>query len=90
MILVIALIAVLAGSLALLAALHTRAFIALALADLRQNAGLGAASLESLQSAFQTLIFSDDYLCHTSTHLLTNLNVKLVSLSLITGLLYYF
>ena len=64
MILVIALIAVLAGSLALLAALHTRAFIALALADLRQNAGLGAASLESLQSAVQALAFLDMDLGH--------------------------
>ena len=64
MILVIALIAVLTGSLALLAALHTRAFIALALADLRQNAGLGAASLESLQSAVQALAFLDMYFGH--------------------------
>ena len=64
MILVIALIAVLTGSLALLAALHTRAFIALALADLRQNAGLGAASLESLQSAVQALAFLDMDLGH--------------------------
>lgn len=62
--LVIALIAVLTGSLALLAALHTRAFIALALTDLRQNAGLGAASLESLQSAVQALAFLDMDLGH--------------------------
>ena len=58
-ILVETLIAVLTSSLALLAALHTGALIALSLANLRQNAGLSAASLESLQSAVQALAFLD-------------------------------
>lgn len=56
---VIALILVLAGSLGLLAALDARALIALALTHLRQNTGLGAASLETLQSAVQGLAFLD-------------------------------
>ena len=60
MILVIALIAVLAGSLALLAALHTRAFIALALADLRQNAGLLLNLFRALSRLSPSLTWTSD------------------------------
>ena len=56
---IITLIAVLARGLGLLAALDTGAFIALSLAHLGQNACLGAASLETLQSAVQGLAFLD-------------------------------
>mgnify|MGYP004439257863 CR=1 FL=1 len=52
-------VAVLAGSLGLLAALDAGAFIALSATHLRQNAGLGAASLKTLQSAVQGLAFLD-------------------------------
>ena len=56
---IITLIAVLARSLGLLTALDTGAFIALSLTHLGQNACLGAASLETLQSAVQGLAFLD-------------------------------
>ena len=59
MVLVIALIAVLTGSLALLAALHTRAFIALALTDLRRTPANWRSFSESLQSAVRGLAFLD-------------------------------
>ena len=64
MILVIALIAVLTGSLALLAALDTGALIALSLADLRHDTGLGAASLEALERAVERFAFLDVDLGH--------------------------
>lgn len=51
------LIAVLTGSLALFAALHARAFIALALTNLSDDTGLGTASLETLESAIQRFAF---------------------------------
>ena len=57
--LIISLVSVLAGSLGLLAALDAGALIALALTHLRQDAGLRAASLETLQSAVQALAFLD-------------------------------
>ena len=56
---IVSLVSVLAGSLGLLAALDARALVALALTHLRQNAGLGAASLETLQSAVQGLALLD-------------------------------
>ena len=64
MILVIALIAVLTGSLALLAALDTGALIALSLADLRHDTGLGAASLKALERAVERFAFLDVDLGH--------------------------
>ena len=57
--LIIALIAVLAGSLGLLAALDAGAFIALATAHLGNDTGLSAASLEALQGAIQRFAFLD-------------------------------
>jgi len=54
----IELLTVLAGSLGLLAALHTGTLVVLTLADLGQHSGLGAAALEALQSALQRLVFS--------------------------------
>ena len=53
------LLAVLAGSLGLLAALDAGALVMLALTDLGQHAGLGAAALKALQSALQRLVLSD-------------------------------
>ena len=53
------LVAVLAGSLALLATLHAGALVVLSLAHLGDNAGLGAATLKALQSAVQRLVLSD-------------------------------
>ena len=55
--LIVTLVAVLTRSLGLLAALDAGAFIALSATHLRQNAGLGAASLKTLQSAVQGLAF---------------------------------
>ena len=57
--LIVTLVAVLTRSLGLLAALDAGAFIALSATHLRQNAGLGAASLKTLQSAVQGLAFLD-------------------------------
>lgn len=51
------LIAVLTSGLALLAALDTGAFIALALTHLSNDTGLGTASLETLESAIQRFAF---------------------------------
>jgi len=53
------LVAVLAGSLALLATLHAGALVVLSLADLGDDTGLGAATLKALQSAVQRLVLSD-------------------------------
>ena len=53
------LLLVLASSLALLAALDTGAVIELALANLSQDAGLGAATLKTLQGVLQRLAFAD-------------------------------
>ena len=58
------LIPVLAGSLGLFAALDTGALIALTLTHLCQDAGLSAASLETLQSTVQALAFLDMYFGH--------------------------
>ena len=63
-ILVVALVAVLAGSFALLAALDTGAFIALSLANLRHDTSLSAASLEALERAVERLAFLDMDLGH--------------------------
>ena len=52
------LLSVLAGGFALLATLDAGAVIILALADLSQHTGLGAAALKTLQSALQRLIFT--------------------------------
>ena len=57
--LIITLVAILTSRLRLLAALDTGAFVALSLTDLSEDACLGAASLESLQSAVQGLAFLD-------------------------------
>ena len=59
MILVEALVAVLTGSFALLAALDAGAFIALSSANLRDDTGFGAASLETLEGAIQGFAFLD-------------------------------
>ena len=56
---IITLITVLARSLRLLAALDAGALVALALTHLGQDARLGAASLETLQSAVQGLALLD-------------------------------
>ena len=53
------LLAILAGSLGLLAALDAGALVMLTLTDLGQHAGLGAAALEALQGALQRLVLSD-------------------------------
>ena len=56
---IISLVSVLAGSLGLLAALDAGALIALSSPHFGQDACLGAASLETLQSAVQGLAFLD-------------------------------
>ena len=61
---IISLVSVLAGSLGLLTALDAGALIALTLTHLCQDAGLRAASLETLQSAIQGLAFLDVYFGH--------------------------
>ena len=58
-ILVETLVAVLAGSLALLAALDAGAFIALSSANFRNDTGLSTASLETLEGAIQRFAFLD-------------------------------
>ena len=58
------LILVLASSLGLLATLHAGALIMLTLADLCDDAGLGAAALETLQSAVDGLALFDMDLRH--------------------------
>ena len=58
-ILIETLVAVLAGSLALLAALDAGAFIALSSANFRNDTSLGAASLETLEGAIQRFAFLD-------------------------------
>ena len=55
---------VLAGGLRLLAPLHAGALVVLPLPDLGQNAGLGAAALETLQCAVDGLVFLDVDLRH--------------------------
>ena len=57
--LLVILFAVLAGGLALLAALDAGAVIIFALANLGQHAGLGAAALEALQGVLQRLALAD-------------------------------
>ena len=57
--LIITLVAVLAGSLGLLATLDAGALIALATTHFSHDTGLGAASLETLQGAIQALAFLD-------------------------------
>ena len=52
-------LAVLPGSLRLLATLDAGALVVLATAHFGQNTGLGAAALEALQGAVQRLIFSN-------------------------------
>ena len=54
---IVSLVTVLASGLRLLAALDTGALIMLSAADLRQNAGLGTAALETLERAVQRFIF---------------------------------
>ena len=61
---IISLVSVLAGSLGLLAALDAGALIALSSPHFGQDACLGAASLETLQSAIQRLAFLDVYFGH--------------------------
>ena len=61
---IISLVSVLAGSLGLFAALNAGALIALALTHLCQDAGLCAASLETLQGTVQALAFLDMYFGH--------------------------
>jgi hypothetical protein len=58
-VLIVPLVAVLASSLRLLAALDTGALVMLSAADLSQNAGLGTAALETLERAVQRFIFLD-------------------------------
>ena len=58
------LLAVLAGSLRLLAALDAGALVMLTLTNLGQNARLGTAALETLQSALQRLIFTNTNFRH--------------------------
>ena len=57
--LIVTLVAVLTRSLGLLAALDAGAFVALSSPHFSQDACLGAASLETLQSAVQGLAFLD-------------------------------
>ena len=57
--LVVALVLVLAGSLGLLAALDAGALVVLLLTEVSQNAGLGAGTLETLQSGIQRFVFLD-------------------------------
>ena len=64
MLLLVELLAVLAGSLGLLAALNAGALVMLTLTDLGQNTGLSAAALEALQSALQRLIFTNTNFRH--------------------------
>ena len=61
---IISLVSVLTGSLGLLAALDAGALIALTLTHLCHDAGLGAASLETLQGTVQALAFLDMYFGH--------------------------
>ena len=56
---IVALVAVLAGSLGLLTALDAGAFIALATTHLSNDTGLSATSLEALQGAIQRFAFLD-------------------------------
>ena len=58
------LLAILASSLGLLAALNAGALVMLTLTDLGQNTGLSAAALEALQSALQRLIFTNTNFRH--------------------------
>jgi len=62
--LIISLVSILAGGLALLAALDAGALIALSATHLCNDTGLGAASLKTLQSAVQGLAFLDMYFGH--------------------------
>ena len=62
--LIVALVAVLAGSLGLLAALDTGALIALAATHLSNDTGLSAASLEALERAVERFAFLDVDLGH--------------------------
>ena len=55
--LIISLVSILASSLRLLATLYAGAFIALALTNLSQHAGLRTAALETLQSVLKRLAF---------------------------------
>ena len=59
-----ALISVLASSFGLLATLNAGAFVALSLANFCYNAGLSAASLETLQCAIQRFAFLNMYFGH--------------------------
>ena len=70
------LILVLAGSLGLFAALDAGALVVLLLSEVSQNAGLGAAALESLQSVVQRLVFLDvDF-----RHVFPSLQIRLAAL----------
>lgn len=58
-------LAILSRSLGLLTTLDAGAFVALALADLGENARLGTAALETLQSAIQRFTVSDSDFSHS-------------------------
>ena len=60
------LVAVLAGSLALLATLHAGALVVLTLTHLSQHTRLSAATLKALQGALQGFVLTDAYLGHCS------------------------
>ena len=74
--LIIALILVLAGRLGFLAALHAGALVVLLLPQIGQDAGLGAAALESLKSVIQRLVLLDmDF-----RHFIPSLQIRLAAL----------